>query len=495
VQSAGLAGARIVGLDAGIRGVTLDSRSVTEGDLFFALPGEARHGADFAADAAARGAAAILSDRPRPNGLPGHLAWVEVENARAAAGRIAREYFGRPDEALTLVGVTGTNGKTTVTFLIEAIASAAGRKAGRIGTNGATFTGREHPLARTTPEATDLYRILAEMRDAGVELVAMEVSSHALVLERVAGARFAVACLVSFGRDHLDFHGTRERYLDAKAILFERLAGEATAVLPADDPAGDEIARRTRAKTVRFGRAAAATIRITRDVYGTHGSRGVLETAEGPLAFTTPLVGAFNVDNVAAAAACALAAGCASEAVVRGVAALAIVPGRLEPIDLGQPFAVLVDYAHTPEAIRTVLATLRGFTRGRMLIVFGCGGNRDQGKRPEMGRAAAEGADRIFVTTDNPRSEDPAAIARAAEAGAHAVAGGAARTRVILDRSAAIAAAIGEARAGDAVLIAGKGHETVQEIGDRRTRLDDRELARDALAALGYRAGGTHASA
>jgi len=390
------------------------------------------------------------------------------------------------------VGITGTNGKTTVAAMVEAIARAAGLRAGRIGTVGIAVAGAERDSARTTPESVDLFATLAEMRAAGVTLVALEVSSHGLVQGRVEGARFRVGALLNLGRDHLDFHGTLQAYFDAKARLFEALSSADTAVLPADDPAGARMAARTRARVLRFGRSQEAELRL-HDEHGTlEGSTARLETPWGALALTVPLPGRFNLDNAAAAAACALAAGLPAAAVVAGIGSLSRVPGRLERVDAGQPFSVFVDFAHTEQALRRVLGDLRPLVRGRLAVVVGCGGERDRGKRPAMGRAAAEMADRVVLTSDNPRGEDPLAILREMETGVAEVPGAATRTEVVPDRSEAVRRAVTSSRGGDAVVVAGKGHETTQTFADRVERSDDRLLVRRALAEMGW---GSDASA
>ena len=471
------------GRDPLVTGLSADSRGVVSGDLFFALPGARHDGARYAGEAVSRGAAAVLSESPAPSGFTG--AWVEVASARLAMALVAREWFGRPDEAMTLVGITGTKGKTTVTYLVEAIAAAAGRRAGRIGTVGVAFAGRETAAKHTTPEATDLYGVLAAMRDAGTELVAMEVSSHALALHRVAGARFSVAAFLNLGRDHLDFHGSREAYFEAKATLFDRLRASDTAVLSADDAAHVALAARTRARVVTFGRSERAEIRIASERSGLDGSTLRLETPKGTLDLVTPLPGPFNVQNAAAAAACSLAMGLPFEAIAAGIARVTRVPGRLEPIVSGQPFAVLVDYAHTEESLEAVLTAVRAITPGRLGVVFGCGGDRDRGKRPGMGRIAAELADHVVLTSDNPRTEDPEAILRDIAAGASGT-GRAGKVTTIADRRQAIRAALAAAGPGDAVVIAGKGHETTQTFADRVEPFDDRDVARRVLADLGY---------
>jgi UDP-N-acetylmuramoyl-L-alanyl-D-glutamate--2,6-diaminopimelate ligase len=486
--SAGIVASDRVVPDTMIRGVAMDSRNVRPGDVFFALKGAREDGTRFAPEACRRGAVAVVADVDAPRSEL-KAEWIRVPDARLAMGLIAREWFDRPDASLTLVGVTGTKGKTTVTYLVESIAAAAGRKAGRIGTVGYAFAGQESAATRTTPEAPELYALLARMRDAAVSIVAMEVSSHALALHRVAGARFPVAAFLNLGGDHLEFHGSTEAYFEAKASLFTRLEAGDVAVLPADDPLGEVLAERTAARVVRFGRSGSADVRIVDERSGLSGSTMTFATSTGAIEVATPLRGRFNVDNVAAAAGCAVALGLPAAAIRAGIAALRSVPGRLEPVDRGQPFAVLVDYAHTEESLAAVLDAVRPLTPGRLAVVFGCGGDRDRGKRPRMGRTAAERADLLFLTSDNPRSEDPAAILREIEAGVALVAGAPSHSRVIEDRSAAIAAAIGQARPGDAIVVAGKGHETTQTFADRTVAFDDRLVARACLAEIGYDGG------
>jgi len=468
-----------------VTGVRVDSRAVTPGDLFFALRGAADDGARHAKDAVARGAAAVVAESPAPVPPPG-VPWVRVAEARLAMGLMAREWFDRPDESLTLVGITGTKGKTTVAYLVESIVLAAGRQAGRIGTVGYAFGGTETAASRTTPEATELYRILAAMRDAGTEVVAMEVSSHALTLHRVAGATFPVAAFLNLGHDHLEFHGGGEAYFEAKASLFERLGPADAAVLPADDPRGAALAARTRARTIVFGHGPSADVRIEDERFGVAGSEARFSTPRGRIDVRTSLPGDFNVLNAAAAAACGLALGLDGAAIASGIERLARVPGRLEPVSAGQPFAVFVDYAHTEESLAAVLDAVRALTSGRLAVVFGCGGDRDHGKRFGMGRVAAGRADRVIITSDNPRSEDPLAIIREVEAGVLSVAGAASRATAVPDRSEAIHLALRSALPGDTVLIAGKGHETTQDVAGQSTPFNDRAVARRHLTELGF---------
>jgi UDP-N-acetylmuramoyl-L-alanyl-D-glutamate--2,6-diaminopimelate ligase len=456
-----------------VRGVTLDSRLVKEGYVFVAVRGLESDGESFVPDALRRGASAIVAASPRPASLDPRIAWVRVEHPRRAAALLAREYQARPDETLTLVGITGTNGKTTVAYLIEAIAVAAGHRAGRIGTVGYAFGSVSGGGPRTTPEAPELYRLLAEMRDESIGIVAAEVSSHALALHRVEGARFAAAVFLNLSRDHFDFHKTEQAYFDAKAKLFESLGPQQHAV-------------RSRAAVTTFGRSADSTVRLRDERYGLDGSSAVLETPSGSLPVRTFLLGRVNLENVAAAAACALALDLPPTSIPRGVLSLASVPGRMERIDRGQPFTMIVDYAHTEVALDTLLSGLRELSDGRLLVVFGCGGDRDRGKRSQMGRIAARGADRIYLTSDNPRSEDPLRILDEMQRGAAGVNGGRDRCAVIADRRQAIHAAAAEAGPGDVVIVAGKGHETTQTIGDEVLPFDDRVVASGALEQLGW---------
>jgi UDP-N-acetylmuramoyl-L-alanyl-D-glutamate--2,6-diaminopimelate ligase len=482
------------GADPVIRGACLDSRRVGPGDIFFAVQGFKVDGERFVTDAIRRGARAIVSSSQRPEQIDPAVAWVRVAEPRRAAGLISRECHDRPDELLTLVGITGTNGKTTVAYLVEAIAAAAGRRAGRIGTVGHAFAGIERAATRTTPEAPDLYRLLAEMRDESIDLVAMEVSSHALALHRVEGARFATAAFLNLSRDHLDFHGDEQLYFAAKARLFESLSQRECAVLPADSPYGERVKALTEARVLTFGRSATADVRLREERCGLEGSSAILDTPDGSLPLRTFLLGRFNLDNVAAAAACALAVGLPPESIPAGVLSLQSVPGRVERVDRGQPFTVLVDYAHTEAALGSLLQWVRELTPGAVRLVFGCGGDRDQGKRFGMGRSAAESADQLYLTSDNPRSEDPLAILNQVERGVASVAGAERRCSTIVDRRDAIQAAVEAAAADDVVLIAGKGHETTQSFGDRVEPFDDRLVAARALESLGWR-GRKHAGA
>jgi len=489
-------------LDVEVTGVAHDSRRVRPGDAFFALAGAHHDGARFVRDAIGAGAGAIVAG---PGVVVEGVPHVAVAEPRLALARAACVLHGDPSRAMRVAAVTGTNGKTTTTWMLESVFTAAGWRSGVIGTTGVRFGGVTRPSAFTTPEAPELQALLAEMRDAGVRVVTMEVSSHALVQRRAWGLATDVCVFTNLTQDHLDFHHTMEAYLDAKLMLFDGRNGgagkPATAVIDADDPAAPrvEAAARRGGMTVRTFSAEPARAEGGFDVHVTRldtGERGLaLEVAvragDGArlaLVLTLPMLGRYNAANAAGVIGAAIALGISPEAVVRGLEALPGVPGRLERVETGRRFAVVVDYAHTPDALERALAAVREHFRGRVLVVFGCGGDRDAAKRPLMGRVAAESADRVWITNDNPRGEDPAVIAAAIEGGARAA--HRATPRVVeLDRRAAIAAALAAARAGDVVLIAGKGHETTQTIAGVVMPFDDRVVARQLLAPDAARGG------
>jgi UDP-N-acetylmuramoyl-L-alanyl-D-glutamate--2,6-diaminopimelate ligase len=472
--------------------VTADSRRVKPGALFVAVPGARSDGHDFAAAAARDGAVAVLAERPVAC-APATL--LLVPSARRALALAAAAIHGHPAARLSLCGVTGTKGKTTVTYLVEACAEAAGISCGVIGTVSWRVPGRTHPASHTTPDATEVQALLAEMVGAGAGLAILEVSSHALEQDRVAGLSFRAAGFTNLGRDHLDFHPDLESYFEAKRRLFvERLAPDGVAVVNAADAHGARLA----AELVAAGRTTwrlgvpGAEIAL-RDVQGDmHGTRAVLLTPRGEIAVRSPLVGAHNLENLQVAAGLALALGIPPAAVSAGLSASRGAPGRLERIE-GRGVAAFVDYAHTPDSLAAACSALRALSPRRLVAVFGCGGDRDRGKRPLMGRAAGAAADLVVVTSDNPRTEDPAAILAAIvpgveEAGLRRLSfeearAGARGFTVVEDRRAAIALALEAARPGDAVLIAGKGHEDYQIVGTERRHLDDREEARRGLGA------------
>jgi UDP-N-acetylmuramoyl-L-alanyl-D-glutamate--2,6-diaminopimelate ligase len=466
--------------EAEILGVRADSRRVRKGDLFVAARGDCADGHEFIPEAVAAGAVAVVCERR--GAAPQGAAVVRVADSRLALARLAAAFHGHPSSRLRMVGITGTNGKTTTSLLVASILEAAGLPAGVIGTLCVRFGDREIPAANTTPPADDLQDALARMVQAGMKAAAMEVSSHALHQGRVEGVAWDAAVFTNLTQDHLDYHRTMDAYFAAKRRLFEGLGSggkPGAAVLNADDPRSAELRRAVPAGVpVRlYGSAAGADLRAEGVETGLGGSRFTLRAAEGEAEVRTPLFGAHNVENCLAAAGAGLALGLGLDAVARGIAGVPSVPGRLERVG-GDP-AVFVDYAHTEDALRRALAALRPFTRGRLLLVFGCGGGRDRAKRPRMGRAAAELADFSIVTSDNPRFEEPAEIVGEILKGFGRKAG---RREAILDRREAIRAALARARPGDTVLLAGKGHETYQEARGARNPFDDRAVAREFLA-------------
>ena len=454
--------------------LAFEDRLVRPGTLFFCVPGFRRDGHDFAPAAVARGAAALVLERPLGLGVPE----VRVPSVRAAMAPAAARFHGDPTARLEVVGVTGTNGKTTSAFLVRALLEAAGRRCGLLGTVTSVVGGREIEVARTTPEAIELQRDFRAMLDGGDAACAMEVSSHALALHRADAIHFAAAIFTNLTQDHLDFHPTMEEYFEAKRRLFE--GGPRAAVLNVDDAYGRRLAEEyPGAVTVAIDRD--ATYRAREVTTGLTGSELVLDGPDGVERLRSPLPGRFNVLNVLGAVAAVRTLGVPMEVIAAALPAAGRVPGRFEPVDEGQEFAVLVDYAHTPDSLRNVLQAARGLTAGRVHCVFGCGGDRDRGKRPLMGAIARELADRVIVTSDNPRSEDPEAIVAEIMGGA-AGAGLDGPLEPILDRRAAIGATLAGAERGDVVVIAGKGHEQGQEVaGGRKVPFDDVAVARAAL--------------
>ena len=467
-----------------VGGIAYDSRKVAAGDLFVAIPGLKQDGRRFIADAIGRGAAGVVLDGP--DVLAGsETGRVLVPSAREALARLADAYFGHPSRALTVVGITGTNGKTTTSILVDALFRAGGRPTGLIGTIEYRIGDERVAASQTTPEALELQSMMRRMVDGGVRGVAMEVSSHALALHRADGIEFDVAVFTNLTQDHLDFHGTLDAYRDAKARLFRLLAAggkpRRTAVVNADDPSGAAMVAGLDVAALTFGLGDAAMIRPRSYRSEMGGIHMDVDTPRGPLAIASPLVGEHNVMNLLGAIGVGLALDLERGAIAEALGAVAAAPGRFERVEAGQPFLVVVDYAHTPDALERVLTTAKKLVGdgGRLAAVFGCGGDRDRGKRPIMGAIAARLADRAWVTSDNPRSERPEAIIDEIVAGMPA--GARARRVAIPDRRAAIRDALRWAAPGDVVVIAGKGHEPYQIIGGEVRPFDDREEARAAL--------------
>ncbi len=461
-------------LSVEIAGLAYDSRKVGEGSLYFCVPGFSSDGHDFAPAAVEAGAAALVVERELELGV----AQVRVADARAAMAPIAARFFGEPTASLTMAGVTGTNGKTTTAFLLRQILEAAGRPTGLLGTVMQVVGGVEEEVVRTTPEAIDLEATFRRMLDAGDAACVMEVSSHALALHRCDSIRFDVALFTNLTQDHLDFHADMEDYFQAKRILFAELA-PGTSVLNVDDPYGARLAAELDCVTFS-AEGAAADFRAVEVGFDASGSSFVLEGPEGRLPVRTPLPGHFNVANALGAIAAASALGVSPQLAGEALAGAGRVPGRFEPIDEGQGFAVLVDYAHTPDSLANVLTAARRLTAGRLIAVFGAGGDRDRDKRPKMGRVGAELSDVTVITSDNPRSEEPEAIIAEIRSGA-----GGNGVEVEPDRRAAIALALAAAVPGDTVVIAGKGHEQGQEFeGGSKIPFDDRQVAREELRRL-----------
>jgi UDP-N-acetylmuramoyl-L-alanyl-D-glutamate--2,6-diaminopimelate ligase len=525
-----------------ITGLTYDSRLADKGKIFFAVPGLRLDGHAYAAQAAERGAAAVVVER-RP-ALPDGTTWVQVKDVRRTMGLWGAHFYRHPSRDMKIIGVTGTNGKTTITYLVESILATAGIEPGVIGTVNYRYCGREFPSHHTTPESLDLHALLAEMKTAGGQAAVMEVSSHALVQERVSGIDFDVALFTNLSRDHLDYHADMDDYFAAKARLFTvYLKGSAkakkAAVIHAADPRGAELLEKVTTlgfETWSYGREGDWHIRPLKVESDVHGLRGTIQAKGTALDFRSSLVGTANLENILGAVGVSLALGLAAPAISEGIARLQSVPGRLEKVDNHLGISVLVDYAHTPDALERVLVASRGLladaksrvprpgsrvgelkpetrdarleTRNpRLICVFGCGGDRDRGKRPLMGEIAARLSDWVFLTSDNPRTEDPVMILKEIEAGVEKTglkrlrtparddAAGTLETGdsesatkrgyyVEPDRREAIRRAIRRAQAGDVVVIAGKGHEDYQILGTKKIHFDDRLVAREELASI-----------
>jgi UDP-N-acetylmuramoyl-L-alanyl-D-glutamate--2,6-diaminopimelate ligase len=468
--------------DAGgvqISALAYDNRRVERGTLFFCVPGFTRDGHDFAADAVANGAVALVVERHLP-GLE-EVPQIRVESVRAAMAPAAANFYRDPTKTLQTVGITGTNGKTTTAFLIRELLEADGRQSGLLGTIKSIIGGHEHEVQRTTPEAIDLQRTFKEMLGAGDRAAAMEVSSHALELRRADAIHFAAAIFTNLTQDHLDFHPTMEAYFAAKRMLFLPNAPGAS-IVNVDDPYGARLAAELD-RPITFALRNQADYRATHVITGLAGSEFTVEAPDGPVELKSPLRGEFNVYNVLGALAAARALGIPSDTCRQAIATAGQVPGRFQTVAAGQPFAVLVDYAHTPDSLENVLNAARQLTQTRLITVFGCGGDRDRGKRPVMGGIAKQLSDVAIVTSDNPRSEPPDAILNEILEGMKGP--GPAQVEAEVDRRRAIAMAIDAAEPGDVVLIAGKGHEQGQEFeAGRKVPFDDVTVAREILQGM-----------
>lgn len=464
-------------------GLAYNSRQVRPGFLFFAIIGAAADGRTFASAAMAAGAIAVVSDAERPATLD--MPWIRVAHARQALAAAAKIFLGKPDEQLGVAGITGTNGKTTCLYLIDSVLRASGAVTTRIGTIGYDVAGTIEPAANTTPESLDLFQIFRRTLDAGGKYVTMEVSSHALAQGRVAGVRFHTAVFTNLTQDHLDFHGTMEAYFEAKQLLFSSAFQPRWAIINADDSYAPRIQPPEGTRVVRYGLHATAELRAEQIETTFSGLTFVARFGAERHKVRSPLVGEINVYNILAAIGTGLSYGISWEAILRGIAKCTGIPGRFERVDAGQPFLVAVDYAHTDDALRNTLSVARKLSkgRGRLITLFGCGGDRDRNKRPKMGMAAAELSDIVVLTSDNPRSEGPLEILNDVLVGLRRF-----DTPHIVepDRASAIRKAIGQARPGDVVILAGKGHETYQILRDRTIAFDDRVVAREALVAAGY---------
>jgi UDP-N-acetylmuramoyl-L-alanyl-D-glutamate--2,6-diaminopimelate ligase len=475
--------------DPDVSGVEYDSRRVKPGCLFVAMRGESSDGNKFIDQAIAAGAVAVVTDSAAQNPRTG-VAWAVVPNGRRALARVSANFYRKPAERIAVTGITGTNGKSTTAFLVESILTAAGRKSALIGTIEYHVAGKVLAAPHTTPEALELNRIFSEALGNGATDAVMEVSSHALAQERVFGVPFDVAVFTNLTRDHLDYHKTMEEYFAAKRVLFDGCGTDAprAVVTNVDDEYGAKLAEfsRKRSSVILMYGWERGDLRTEKVEITTRGTRFDLVMPEGKIAVFSALTGRVNVYNILAAAGACYARGCPASAIAAGIDRLACVPGRFERVDCGQPFTVVVDYAHTDDALRNLTALARELVssaKGRVLTVFGCGGDRDRNKRPLMGEAAGRGSDFVVLTSDNPRSEDPLAIINDAVVGLQKTG---VKYSVEVDRRKAISLAIGEARPGDIVLLAGKGHEKVQVTREGSLPFDDLEVAREALRGAGF---------
>ena len=481
--------------DREVLDIAHDSRKVIPGSLFVAVRGFHSDGHAFVLQATKQGAIAVIVEQENKDAAAIGAVQIIVKDSRRALALLADAFYGHPSRKLKLIGVTGTNGKTTTTYLVKSIIEAAGGTAGLIGTIDYRVGGKVYPAPNTTPESLDLQRLLSEMTAAGVDTCVMEVSSHALALGRTRGCRFAAAAFTNLTQDHLDFHETMALYFEAKLLLFKGLGPEAHAVVNLDDGRAMEIIEATQAKVITTGFSERADVHPGNEIrHGLFGLQLDVVTPQGTIRIESPLVGRHNIYNILTAVGLGAALGFSTDVISRGINAMKAVPGRMEKVIEGQPYGVIVDYAHTEDALMRLLEAVREIAENRIITVFGCGGDRDRNKRPKMGAAAMKGSDVVIVTSDNPRTEDPHSIIREIEAGMSSSGikvpapgvgsidrAGKTPYLVIPDRHDAIAAAVNMAKPGDVVVLAGKGHEDYQIIGERKTRFDDREVAREEM--------------
>ena len=466
-----------------ISSLAYSSREVRSGSLFFAIQGDKADGHAYIPQALERGAIAVVSERAAPPELAGR--WIQVSAIRRALADAGRILLNHPEKSLQLIGITGTNGKTTTTYLVESVLAAAGIRSGVFGTIEYRMGGKTKVATNTTPESLDLLTYFGELVKAGGKAAVLEISSHALAQERVWGFHFAVAAFTNLTQDHLDYHKDFEHYFQAKRRLFEGLGASPPdwAVINIDDPWGARLLELSYPHHITYGLDVKAQVTPTHVASTARGTEAAIETPAGKLQIVSPLLGRANLANILAAISTGVAMGIASTRIEEGIANLQAVPGRFERIDEGQPFLVVVDYAHTDDALKNVLKTAREMTRDRLIVLFGCGGERDRTKRPRMGEVAGALADFVVLTSDNPRSEDPLLIMADALVGLQ-------RTGkpyiAEVDRGVAIHKALEEAREGDVVVLAGKGHETYQFLKDGKVEFDDRGVARKVLAKMGY---------
>jgi UDP-N-acetylmuramoyl-L-alanyl-D-glutamate--2,6-diaminopimelate ligase len=480
--------------DREVLDIAYDSRKVRPGSLFVAVRGFHSDGHLFILQAVKQGAVAVVAERHNGTATATNTPQIVVEDSRRALALLANAFYGHPSQKLELIGITGTNGKTTTAYLVKAIIEAAGGAAGLIGTIDYRVGENVYPAPNTTPESLDLQRLLAEMVRLGATHCVMEVSSHALELGRTFGCAFAAAAFTNLTQDHLDFHGTMDAYFGAKLLLFSGLAPDRSAVVNLDDARAVEIIKATKARIITTGMADRPDVHPTGSIQ--HGLRGLcfeVATPSGSVFVESPLVGRHNIQNILTAVGIGAALGFSGEAISRGIKNMKAVPGRMEKVDEGQTYGVVVDYAHTEDALVRLLEAVRELASSRIITVFGCGGDRDRTKRPKMGAAAVRGSDVVIVTSDNPRTEDPLSIINEVEQGmtegmrmssldaAPDRARGRTPYAVIPDRQVAVATAIGLAKPGDVVVLAGKGHEDYQIIGNAKIHYDDREVAREEI--------------